>query len=250
MTTAQEAPLLGVCLLSVNEKAEVHFARDLAAVLDLPMFVYPGGTKLPALGRTSEELQSLQRTRLQSAIPGIQIAEHIVGETGLVVVSNSLAQKEASGRARSGLIMLAAHDEHRFNPHKKTKILVPFGRETTALKALKPALFVAKKLDATIVLYHTTRPKASCTSKDWRDHMVEGARETLRQALELCQVAGVKVELEITSVFPQLIAEGIANAALDHDCFMIIMAVASDVVFGSHSLQILDFSTIPTLIMA
>lgn len=237
-----------VVLLSARKRPETEWACDFAAAMGLPIGVYPWWGHLPQEPLVSE-LQELERQRIQAAIPGATILDSVL-KPGFVVVGNTFARKMIAWRKRSGVNLLAVHDECRFDPWGKKKILVPFGREQTALKALLRALRIAKKTDSSVALYHTTRPNEKCTSSNWRDHMVEGARETLASATAMCRQAGVSCEADITSVFPRSISDGVADAAFDHDCNLIVMAVASDVVFGSHALQILDRSPVPTLVAA
>ena len=237
-----------VVIFRIRCEVESNYARELAASLNLPIGVYIGGKRLPEEALNSPRLQEIQKTRIQTKIPGANLILNF-HHPDFLVVSNTLARVELSGRTRGGMKILAPHYQKHFDPFGKKKILVPIGRVETSLIALCYAIHIAKLTDSTIVIYHTTMPKDGCGSDCWNDHMKENARKMLEKSVSTCECEGVKFEEEITSVYPMLIAEGIACAALDHKCNLIVMSIASDVIFGSHAFQILNYSTIPTLIV-
>lgn len=239
-----------VGLLTVRKQPEVGFARDFAEKMGLPIAIYPGANELNELLDIAQvpAWQKLQKERLCAAIPGASIIDNLVNQPGFVIVSNSLARKETAVRSQSGLLILAPHEERGFDCHGKKRILVPFGREETTVKALLPAICIAKKIGASIILYHTTRPNPKCASVDWRDHMTENALAGEKSCINLCRQMGIPYKVRITSVYPGVVAEGIANAAYDDDCHLIVMSMAADVVFGSHTGQALEYSAVPTLI--
>lgn len=234
-------------LLSAKKEPEVGYAKDFAEKLNLPIAVYPGGKNLPEINEL-EKWKKIEMERLQAALPGALVIDGVRGRRGLAIVSNAFARKETAVHSAGGLLVIAPHEESKFDRHGKCKILVPFGREDTTLKGLRPAIWIAKKTGATIVLYHTTRPKRECISTSWADHMVKNATAAQKKSIELCEFAGVSHELHIASVYPRVIAEGIADAAFDFDCNLIVMAMADDVIFGSHTAQVLDYSPVPALI--
>ncbi len=242
-----------VALLSVRKPTELKYACSLAAALYVPIKIFVGGGSLPHTIENHQKLLRLQSKRLQTAVPGIRIIDSLVDQPGLVIVGNSITRKETSGHSHHRLIMMAPHEEAEFDSFNRRKILVPFGQPETTLKELYPALHIAKKTNAKIVLYHTTRPDPKLVVDEhtnWFKHMVTNASNALEQSAQTCNDHGVAYEVEVTSVYPREIAEGIADAAYKHDCHLIVMAVADDVVFGSHTIQVLDYAPIPTLIVA
>ena len=240
MPTIQE--LKKIILLSVRKEREVAYAKDLAGVLDLPIAIYPGSTHLPTLTTECQTFVEIQKQRLQVAIPGIEIIDSILNQPEGILVSNSVALKESNAPSKKIFFVLAPHDETKFDEHNYKKILLPFGRLDTTLKALPIATAIAQKTSSTLVFFHTTRPKQGLKPETWHEHMVPNARETENFLREFCEKQNIPYEMHITSVFPRVIAEGIAQSALDNDCNLIVMSIADDVVFGSHTVQVLNYS--------
>jgi hypothetical protein len=238
----------GLVLSGHGDIHERNYIVDLANILQVHINVHVGNNKLPESAFT-EEMLAVQRNRIRTIIPGTEIITKINDTDGMVIVSNQLARVELSDRRRRGLKILAPHFQDQFDPFIKKKIVVPIGRVDTSMKALPYAIEIAKCTCSQIVLYHTTRLKENCESKNWYDHMNDNAREMIGLAGEICKTNGIEYVKDINSVYPRLISEGIAEAAFEHDCNLIVMAIADDVVFGSHSSQILDVSPVPALIV-
>ncbi|PIR94128.1 hypothetical protein COT97_02790 [Candidatus Falkowbacteria bacterium CG10_big_fil_rev_8_21_14_0_10_39_11] len=249
MLTEMQTAIQMITLLSIRKPGELKYARSMASTLNLPISLFTGNNELPNEAKNWPDLSAMQSQRLQMALPGIQVISSLDHLHGSIIISNSVARKETGGHRDRNLIVLAPQDESGFDPHEKKKIMIPFGRLDTFLKCLPLALAIAKQTDSTLVFFHTTRPEPTCSSNDWHDHMVANARETESFIVTICSELNINHEIIITSVYPKVIAEGVAEAALQNGCHLIIMAVADEVVFGSHTEQVLNYSPTPTLIV-
>lgn len=242
-------PLSAVVLLELKNPISKSYADNLATILDLPLMVYGGCRNLPDWARDSVELQREQALRIQEEKPGAEIICTPNDYPESLIVSNRLAKVETSGRNRNGLIVLAPHLQKEFDPYGKKRILVPFGRIKTCIKALCYALPIAQATGSSIELFHTPLPIDECDSQDWCDHMNETAKEMMEVACAICDENGVSHHVDVTSYYPVAVSEGIAYSAYGNHCNLVVMAISDDAVFGSHAHSILKTCLIPTIII-
>ena len=127
------------------------------------------------------------------------------------------------------------------------KILVPLGNKNSGIRAMRYTLPLARRTNASILLYHATWRRAACPAEDPMDHVCDDAAKILVQAGDLAASAGVSYAQIVET--PQNVAESICKVALREDCCLITLARGQNTLRGSYVDQVLGRSAVPILVV-
>jgi len=219
-----------------------HFALSVAQILGVPLQIYAPPILCGVPGYDTEAINHLQKERLQYLFPGSEPVSEIAIDPGMIVISNSIAEK------RQPFTVIAPRYMTKFDPHGKKKIIVSLGDGPTGLAASQFAIWFAKRIGFSLVFWHTTWRDHTVTSDDPRDHMNHHAKIVLLKAQTMAEEANVPYEVDVRTI-SEAIADGIVTAAYDHDCCLIVMK-RGDAVIGSHCDSTVERTPIPLMVVA
>lgn len=129
----------------------------------------------------------------------------------------------------------------------KTRVLLPFGNRDSGQRPANLAIPLAKKFGTSLVLAHSTYPKAGVASKDPLVHMIESTRESKVEIEGLCRRQGVEFECAL-AIAPD-ISDYVVDAAIEYGCGLIVMA-EGEVLRGSNAERVSRKTHIPILLAA
>jgi len=224
----------------------IHYARDAAEAISALLTLQ---IPIPHTDLDLTEYEcSIPREsviRLEARFPDVEVGpEHQPGPE-LILVTQDPTQDQLQR-----FNVLHPHDEIRFDPHDRGLILVPLGDGPSGFRATRYAVRIAQATGAHIAFWHTTLKKEGVADeRPPKEHMCDDAIEVLERAQQLCLDASVPCE-EIVVMNPHRIPDGITDAALNHDCNLIVMAHGQDTDIGSHTEMILECCPVPTLLVA
>jgi nucleotide-binding universal stress UspA family protein len=229
------------CLTPYGQVME--YVRDAAAATRIPLRLQ---SLTPDSGIDHDcEVSTETQGRVEAAFPNVGISSQHHPSPGFILVTENPTQDQLQR-----FNVLHPHDEVRFDPNKRGRILVPLGDGPSGLRATRHAIQIAQATGAHIAFWHTTlKRQGVADDRPPKEHMCDGAIEILEQAQQLCLDAGVPCE-EIVAMNPHRIPDGIADAALKHNCHLVVMAHGADTDIGSHTEMILECCPVPTLLVA
>ena len=123
------------------------------------------------------------------------------------------------------------------------------GNTENSIDVVKFAITLAKATGSRLIFWHTTWPNVEIDSDIPEENMCPEAADVVSRSVQLARDAGVGYHLEIV-MWPGEVAAGCVFAAHEYECNLIIMKPSPGVIQGSWCKDVVDYSTIPVLVLA
>lgn len=202
----------------------------------------------------------------------IPTPEHVIGEAALLLRANPLilrllireratlaVHKFLSDPARipihtttvtdipsrSDIVVSCDTGDHRETPvlspageravfrAKRGAIFVPFGDGPSGIIGATYGALLAKRLDANVILWHTTWRSGVVASDDPKDHLIASARSVMEKSQKILHDASVPFTTRC-EYKPRLV-EGLISSALTLGASLIVMAEGAHKEFGTYT---------------
>lgn len=133
----------------------------------------------------------------------------------------------------AGTPILSPAGERAVFRTKRGGIFVPFGDGPSGLVGATYGAVLAKRLDANVILWHTTWRNGAVASDAPEDHLVASARGVMEQSQSILHEAGVRFTT-YCECKPRLV-EGLISSALTLGASLIVMAQGAHKEFGTYT---------------